>query len=87
MDLLQLGLHGQPADVGLQVGAVHHADAEHYQRDVLRLRAHQAPPPAACARGLVGSGRLLLLVLEDHLAEWLRGPASGFWRDGEEQRC
>lgn len=86
MDLLQLGLHGQPADVGLQVGAVHHADAEHYQRDVLGLRAHQAPPPAACARGLVGSGRLLLLVLKDHFAERLRGPASGFCRDEEKQR-
>lgn len=85
MDLLQLGLHGQPADVGLQVSAVHHADAEHYQCDVLGLRAHQAPPPASCTRGLVGRGRLLLLVLKDHFAEWLRGPTSTFWRNKDVQ--
>lgn len=82
MDLLQLSLHGQPADVGLQVGAVHHADAEHYERDVLGLSAHQAPPPPACARGLVGRGGVLLLVLKDYFTERLRGPTSTFCRKG-----
>lgn len=37
MDLFQFCLHGQPTNVGLQVGAVHHADAEHYECDVLWL--------------------------------------------------
>lgn len=77
VDLLQLGLHGQSADVGLQVGAVHHADAEHDERDVLRLRAHQTA--AAAAGELVGRVRVLLLVLEDDFAELLGGPASPFW--------
>lgn len=44
VDLLELRLHGEPSDVGLQVCAVHHADAEHDERDVLRLGAHQAAP-------------------------------------------
>ena len=44
MDLLELSLHCKPANVGLQVGAVHHADAEHYECDMLGLRAHQATP-------------------------------------------
>lgn len=71
VNLLELGLHGQPTDVGLQVGAVHHADAEHYERDVLGFRAHQAASPPACTRGLVGRGGVLLLVLKDHFAERL----------------
>lgn len=54
MDFLQLCLHGQPADVGFQVGAVHHANAEHDKRDVLRLRAHQAATAAAGTGRLVG---------------------------------
>lgn len=78
MDLLQLRLHRQPADVGLQVRAVHHADAEHDERDVLGLRAHQAAPPPPRAGRLVGRGGVLLLVLEDHFAERLRGPTSTF---------
>ena len=73
MDLLQLGLHGQPTDVRLQVGAVHHADAEHYEGDVLGLGAHQAASPPARPRGLVGRGLVLLLVLENDFAERLRG--------------
>lgn len=85
VDLLQLGLHGQASDVGLQVRAVHHADAEHDERDVLRLGADQATAPAPGARRLVGRGRLLLLVLEDHLAERLRRPASTFWRHDVEK--
>lgn len=79
MDFFQLRLHGQPADVGLQMGAVHHANAEHNERDVLRLRAHQAPAPAASAGRLVGRVRVLLLVLENDFAERLGGPASPFW--------
>ena len=75
MDLLELRLHGQAADVGLQVRAVHHADAEHDQSDVLWLGAQQAAAPPAHTQQLVGRGRLLLLVLKDHLAERLGGAA------------
>lgn len=81
MDLLQLSLHGQPADVGLQVGAVHHANAEHYERDVVGLRADQTPPPATCTERLVGRGWFLLLVLKDHFAQWLRGAISTLCRN------
>lgn len=79
MDFLELRLHGQPADVGFQVGAVDHANAEHDECDVLRLRAHQATPAAASGGRLVGRVRVLLLVLKDDFAERLRGPASPFW--------
>ena len=78
VDLLELGLHGQPPDVGLQVRAVHHADAEHDERDVLRLRAHQAAAPPAARRAAAGRGVAalpVLLVLKDHPAEGLRGAA------------
>lgn len=71
MDLLELSLHGEPSDVSLQVGAVHHADAEHYQRDVLGLGAHQATPPPSRTRGLIGRVGVLLLVLKDDFAERL----------------
>lgn len=79
MDFLQLRLHGQPADVGFQVGPVHHANAEHDERDVLRLRAHQAAAAAAGAGRLVGRVRVLLLVLKDDFAERLGRPTSPFW--------
>lgn len=71
MDLLQFRLHGQPTDVGLQVCAVHHADTEHDECDVLRLGAHQAASPPPCSWRLGGSGGLLLLVLKDHFTERL----------------
>lgn len=87
MDLLQFCLHGQPTNVGLQVGSVHHADAEHYECDVLRLWAHQAPPPSACSQGLVRRGWLLLLVLKYNLAQWLRGPVCTFWGNQGNTRC
>lgn len=78
VDLLQLRLHGQPADVGLQMRAVHHADAEHNQRDVLRLAAHQAAPPPAGR--LVGRGGLLLLVFIDDFTQRLGGTPATFCR-------
>lgn len=81
MDLLQFCLHGQPTDISLQMSAVHHADAKHYECDVLRLRAHQAPPPSSCSQGLVGCGWLLLLVLKYNFAQRLWGPVSTFWRN------
>lgn len=79
MDLLQLGLHGQPANVGLQVGAVHHADAKHDECDMLWLGAHQATAATAGTRRLIRRVWVLLLVLKDNFAELLGGPASPFW--------
>lgn len=87
MDLLQFCLHGQPTNVGLQVSAVHHADAEHYECDMLRLWADQAPPPSACSQGLVRRGWLLLLVLKYNLAQWLWGPVCTFWGNQGNTGC
>lgn len=72
MDLFQLSLHGQPANVCLQVGAIHHANAEHYEGNVLWFRAHQAPPSPTCTWRFVGGGGVLLLVLKDDFTEWFR---------------
>lgn len=85
MDLLQLRLHGQPADVGLQVCAVHHADAEHDERDVLRLGAHQAAAPPARSLWLVGRGGFTLLVLKNHFTERLGGTVTTFCRQTRQE--
>lgn len=59
MDSLQFRLHGQPPDVSLQVGSVHHADSKHYESDVLGLRSHQTALPLRVSA-------VLLLVLKHH---------------------
>lgn len=79
MDFLQFCLHGQPADVCLQVRAVHHADAKHYEGDVLGLGAYQAAASPAYPQRLVGRGGFLLLILEDDFTEQVRGEASTFY--------
>lgn len=71
MYLLQFCFHGQPADVRLQVCAVHHADAEHDERDVLRLGAHKAASPSTRTGRLAGRVGVLLLILKYHFTEWL----------------
>lgn len=76
MYLLQFCFHGQPADVRLQVCAVHHANAEHDERDVLRLGAHKAASPSTCTGRLAGCVGILLLILKYHFTERLRGVTS-----------
>lgn len=76
MYLLQFCFHGQPADVRLQVCAVHHADAEHDERDVLRLGAHKAASPSTRTGRLAGRVGVLLLILKYHFTERLWGVTS-----------
>lgn len=73
VDPLELRLHRQPADVGLQVRPVHHADPEHDQGDVLRLRGHQAALPLRLRHAAA-----ILLILEHHSARGLRRAPNPF---------
>lgn len=73
VDPLELRLHGQPADVRLQVRPVHHANPEHDQGDVLRLRGHQAALPLCLSHTAA-----ILLVLKHHSARGLRRAPNSF---------
>lgn len=66
MNPLQLGLHCEPTNVRLQVCAVHHADPEHDQGDMLGLRCHQAALPLRFCHTVI-----VLFVLKHHFTGWL----------------
>lgn len=66
MNPLQLGLHREPTDVRLQVCAVHHADPEHYQGDMLGFCCHQATLPLCLCHTVI-----VLFILKHHFTGWL----------------
>lgn len=76
VDSLQFRLHGQPPDVSLQVGSVHHADSKHDESDVLGLRSHQAALPLRVPA-------VLLLVLKHHSTSRV-GRASNTYENAKE---
>lgn len=75
VDPLELRLHRQPANVCLQVCPVHHADPEHDQGDMLRLRGHQAALSLRLRHAVI-----VLFVLKHHFARRLRGAPNSFRR-------